>query len=996
MQETISFLLAVMAKLVLLFFLLFLNPDMLFAQDVTDLFSAGTQPSGRYREKVRELQSLEIKPQRLAELHSQSPVSLRLSLPFGNKSLKLSLHKVKITADNFSVKELRTGNIPRTVEYTDGIFYQGTIEGNTRSMATISIFGDRVMGVIADEISNIVLGTIEDNGRATNEYVLYRDTDLTIPNPFNCVTQDSDSSQYTPYNTTSNNRITAVGEPVDIYIECDYQLYVDKGSSINNVINYTLGFFNNVALIYANESIHIQVSEIAVWSGLDPEAAALLVDGIAMLNSFALRLGDFNGDYAHMITTRTNSGGGFLIDAPCSGFPPKRFHSAVSGINSTYADFPVFSWTVFVFAHELGHNLGSNHTHWCGWPVGALDNCYDPEGACAGPPPVNGGTIMSYCTRSGNYINLANGFGFYPGNKIRSVVAASPCLGACRMTIELTKENASCGLNNGSASIIVYDAVGDVSYTWSNGQTGSTLQNVGPGTYHVTAKDATGCQVMQVVTIINTGPVMNVALNPERTTGFCPGNTVALTATLNTNYTYQWYKDGLIIPAANSHTYIASTAGNYSVNVSQDFCLITRSVTILEVANPSGQVIPSGTISFCSGNPNELNAYAGPGYYYQWYKDGSAINGAIDSVYSVQESASYSVKVSAQGCEATSLPIAATVNPSPEAVITLGSNNQFCEGQSLTLFASSNSAYSYQWYRNAMPIAGAANASYTTSTGGEYRVVTTLASCSRTSAPVIAVVLARPTVVVSPVLSSIQKFQTQTLSASGANTYNWAVQPDIVSFTNNAGIVKPLSTTTYLIEGTNNNGCKGSASATVIVTGCGDVSDITSTVYSPSRAMIRWKNPAGTTGDSLQYRNAGTSNWTSIFVNGESYELNGLDPGTTYEYNIIPLCNTVNTIPSPTNIFQTDPLLLPPFIRLFPNPARDVSRLEIIMDHSYSLQIGLYDGIGRQVSAVQAVENRSPGQTVREINVAHLASGLYYLVISIDGKKQGLKLLINH
>ena len=49
-----------------------------------------------------------------------------------------------------------------------------------------------------------------------------------------------------------------------------------------------------------------------------------------------------------------------------------------------------------VITHETGHNLGSNHTQWCGWPGGAIDNCYDTEGNCEpGPAPVNGGTMMS-------------------------------------------------------------------------------------------------------------------------------------------------------------------------------------------------------------------------------------------------------------------------------------------------------------------------------------------------------------------------------------------------------------------------------------------------------------------------------------------------------------------------------------------------------------------------------------------------------------------------
>ena len=158
-------------------------------------------------------------------------------------------------------------------------------------MATISVMNDKVMGVISDEKGNIILGSIDQKGKATDEYALYRENNLNVPAPFTCATSDipvgdTAASSSTP-GPRSANRIEAVGQPVEIYFECDYKFYTDKGSSVNNVVNYVLGFFNNTALLYANENIKMQVSQILVWTTQDPEAAAGANTTSAVLTSFS-------------------------------------------------------------------------------------------------------------------------------------------------------------------------------------------------------------------------------------------------------------------------------------------------------------------------------------------------------------------------------------------------------------------------------------------------------------------------------------------------------------------------------------------------------------------------------------------------------------------------------------------------------------------------------------------------------------------------------------
>jgi len=116
----------------------------------------------------------------------------------------------------------------------------------------------------------------------------------------------------------------------------------------------------------------------------------------------------------------------------CSSF----FNTAASGLQGSYNNIPVFSWDVEVITHEIGHNLGSPHTHGCFWNGDgtAIDGCGEMAGfgeGCTGPIPAMG-TIMSYCHLvQGVGIDFNLGFGQQPGDLIRSRVNNAFCLTEC-------------------------------------------------------------------------------------------------------------------------------------------------------------------------------------------------------------------------------------------------------------------------------------------------------------------------------------------------------------------------------------------------------------------------------------------------------------------------------------------------------------------------------------------------------------------------------------
>jgi hypothetical protein len=207
-------------------------------------------------------------------------------------------------------------------------------------------------------------------------------------------------------------------------------MYQDFGSNVTSVNNYVTAFFNSCATMYAQDSINTSIQQIFVWTSSDPYTGT--TDNDRILRIFGGRLqNSVNGDLAHYISTRTDISGGIAwVGVLCSPFnaPDSSGPYGVSVIENTFNPFPTYSWTVNVVVHEMGHNLGSNHTHSCEWPGGPIDSCYAVEGGCySGPLIPRIGTVMSYCHLNSS-INLSLGFGHFPGDTIRANVRRSGCL----------------------------------------------------------------------------------------------------------------------------------------------------------------------------------------------------------------------------------------------------------------------------------------------------------------------------------------------------------------------------------------------------------------------------------------------------------------------------------------------------------------------------------------------------------------------------------------
>ena len=354
-----------------------------------------------------------------------------------------------------------------------------------------------------------------------NQYILFEASNSINTSNFSCQVEEGLTNINN--NPVSGNSLLPVC--IEFALEIDYYTRQTFNSDLE-ATNWALAIFAGVSQLYqAQTNASIYVPSIYIWNITDPYAA-YVNDASNMLNALASHWQTNNSgiarDLVHLLSKRDNTGTGGIawLNALCSTSIGYAFSSNLTNDTTYSFPNPSYTWNLMVCAHEIGHNVGSPHTHSCNWAAdptygfsgGGIDDCGVVAGsssACSPPapaPPAGFGTIMSYCHVGGsgivlNFHNIVISQALDPG------IANASCLSICstdgctdpaayNYDPSAITDDGSCCYNAGCTdpSALNYDPVAcynDGSCTYPvYGCTDSTATNYDPA---ATADDGSCC-----------------------------------------------------------------------------------------------------------------------------------------------------------------------------------------------------------------------------------------------------------------------------------------------------------------------------------------------------------------------------------------------------------------------------------------------------------------------------------------------------------------------
>ncbi len=352
----------------------------------------------------------------------------------------------------------------------------------------------------------VVFGTASDAGRAITIAPPTCDGALLPPGevPVAQVEPPGTEALYGPWPCRS----------FQLAVDCDNEFTNNRfGGNVTSAAAYATLLAGAVSEIYQRDmNVTLQLSYLRCWSTTDPYTQSDMSAQLTQFQSYwNANMGSVPRTVAHLLSGRSLGGGIAWLRAACS---QSYGYGVSANINGSFP-YPVQdhhsqNWDLIVMAHELGHNLGSGHTHDANYYNPPVDGCGASPRDCS---QAWNGTIMSYChTCPGGIANISMTFGPRPSTAIRAYLDGSAASCGTNSSVSFTQHPADARLGaptvTFSAAATAGGGSGTPAYRWrrnganvSNGATpwGSVVSGATTGTLTISGAKSSDAGTYDVV-----------------------------------------------------------------------------------------------------------------------------------------------------------------------------------------------------------------------------------------------------------------------------------------------------------------------------------------------------------------------------------------------------------------------------------------------------------------------------------------------------------------
>lgn len=371
--------------------------------------------------------------------------------------------------------------------------------------------------------------------------------------------------------------------------------------------------------------------------------------------------------------------------------------------------------------------------------------------------------------------------------------------------------NANAGPDNSTCSggCVNLTGSGGVTYNWLPGNLPGQTVNVCPPsstTYTLIVTDANGCSDSDFVVINISTP--SVTASPS--VSICNGNSTILVASGTQGQTYSWQPAATLTgPNTPNPTATPTVTTTYTVTATNIFGCTATSTVLVQVTN-APPITASSDTSLCNGGSATLSVTGAATY--SW-SPGPLTGSTV--VVSPVTTTTYVVTGNTNNCISTDTVI---VTVAPPLVVYAGPDFSICSGTQVTLNVGlTNGTYSWA---PASSIIGATNTQSVVAapTGNTSYTVNVADANGCVSSDVINITVnPLPNVSVSSPDVTLCVGQSTFVNAIGASNYVWTPAVGLTSPTMASTPAQPANTTTYMVTGTDANGCVNTDTITIFV-----------------------------------------------------------------------------------------------------------------------------------------------------------------------------------